>query len=86
MIKGLKNLSYQERLRNHGLFSLEKRRLRGDPISVYKHLKEGYKEDGARLFSVVPIDRTRNNGLTPEHGRFFVNIRKQVFTVQVTEH
>ena len=47
MMKGLENLSYEERLIEMELFSLEKKRLRGDIISVYKHLKGGCK-DGAR--------------------------------------
>lgn len=50
-IKGLEHLTYEERLRQLRLFSLEKRRLR--LIIVYKYLRGGCKGDGARLCSVV---------------------------------
>ena len=82
MIKGLEHLLYEERLKNLSLFSLWKRRLRGELINVYKYLKEGGKQmDEARLFSVV-CSRTRSNGLELENRKFHSTMWKNFFTVR----
>ena len=51
MIKALEHLLYDERLRELGLLSLEKRRLRDDRINVSKYLMGGNEEGGGRLTS-----------------------------------
>jgi len=75
----MEHLSYEDRLRELGLFSLEKRRLWGDLRATFPCLKKGYKKEWDRSFTRACGDRTRRNGFKLKEGRFRLDNKEDDF-------
>ena len=86
MIRGLETLSYEERLKELGLFRLEKGKLQEDLTVAFQYLNEAYKQEGDQLFTWSNIDRGRGNGFKQKKERFRLNVRKKSFTQKVMRH
>jgi len=79
-------LSCEEKLRELGLFSLNKRRLRGDLTAAFQYFKGACNKDGNRLFSRACCNRARGSGFKLKEGRFRLDIKKKFFTMSVVKH
>jgi hypothetical protein len=83
LIPGLKDLTYEERLRRMDLPSLDYRRRRGDMIEVYKYLHDIYQipED------LLPLERsgvnTRGHSLKLAKRNCRLDLRKNFFSYRV---
>ncbi|KAK4812896.1 hypothetical protein QYF61_027290 [Mycteria americana] len=69
--KGLEHKSDEEQLRELGLFSLERRRLRGDLIALYNSLKGGCSQGRFRL-------DVRNNFFTESVVKHWTRLPREV--------
>ena len=54
MVRGLETKPHEERLKQLGMFSLEKRRLRGDMMALFRSVKSCHTEKEQALFSIIP--------------------------------
>ena len=80
MIPALRDLSYDERLKECGLTTLETRRLRGDQIEVFKILN-GYENiDRNMFFSLKKDSRTRGHEVKLIKDQCRLDIRKHSFS------
>jgi len=86
MIRGLEHLLCEDRLRELGLFRLEKRRLQGDLIVAFQYMKGAYRKARKGLFIRACSDSARGNGFNLEEGRFRLDITKKFFTLRVVRH
>jgi len=80
IIRGLEHLSYEDRLRDLGLFSLEKRKLQGDLITAFLYLKRPYKHEGNQVFTWVRCVKTRRNHFKLKEVRCGLDVRGKIFT------
>ena len=82
LIPNIRNKSYENRLKQMNLFSLKKRRLRGDLIQVFKVLKGIDNVKAENLFT-LNTNQTRNNGLKLTGRRFNLEVGRNNFANRV---
>ena len=80
IIPELRDLSYEERLKEFGLTTLETRRLRGDQIEVFKILNGHENIDRNMFFSLKKDSRTRGHEVKLVKDQCRLDIRKHSFS------
>ncbi|RMC05421.1 hypothetical protein DUI87_18613 [Hirundo rustica rustica] len=78
LVRGVKNISCEEKLREFGLCSLEKRWFRGDLISAFQYLKGTCKKDTERHFRRTCSNRIKSNGAKLKEDKFRLDIGKKI--------
>jgi len=85
MVHGLKNTAYDDRLEILGLLSLEKRRLRGDLIEVFKILTDRENIDKHQFFTPSLCSHLRGHSLKLLKPRSSRQVRQNFFSQRVID-
>ena len=83
LVKGIRDLSYSERLQRLKLPSFRKRIIRGDLIETFKILTEKVKTDPEQFFELASQDRTRGHHLKLRKRRSRTIMRLKFFANRV---
>ena len=83
MLPRMEGISYEERVEKLGLFSLERRRLRGDLIEVYKIMRGMDRVNSHKLFPRVEESITRGHRFKVRGASFKRDVRGRFFTQRV---
>jgi len=83
MVRGLIHLPYEQRLRSLDLYSLFRRRQRGDLIEVFKILNEYYDIDHTKFFTLTGCSNTRGHLMKLFKSDSRLNIRSNFFTQRI---
>lgn len=85
MIRGLE-LCYEEKMRQLGFFSLQKRRLQGDLMDTFQFLKGNYKKAGKGLFISECSDRLSCRSFNLKDSQNVLDSGKKFFLMRVVRH
>ena len=83
MIPSIRKLSYEDMLKELGLWSLEDRRIRADLIEVYKIIHGISSVDPQTFFELSTHNRTRGHPLKLNKNRVHTELRQHFFSERV---
>ena len=86
LVHGLEKMSYEDRLEALGLYSLQRRRLRGDLIETYKILTGKENIDSSHLFQKANTTDLRGHSLKLYKKRSRLDVRKYFFSQRIVNY
>ena len=85
LVRSLRKLPYEKRLEALDLYSLERRRIRGDLIETFKILTRKDNVNYETFFTMARTGHLRGNSLKLFKGRARLEVRKHFFSQRVIE-